>query len=364
MPEANCAGGVTQAVESANKALSPNWFSDLQFHWDASITVRRTGVRITLKDLTARELSKFFAYFFVVLWQGAQARLKSGRKYLVWFTPARPRPWYVVWSAVTLCGARLARSEAEADVVFHFEDVTISRPLPSSLGQPINGGCCDISKSVVADAFGRSAGYPLALDPAKHQGIAVEKSEENGVHDGRLVTCPTYSRPGKAYQHFVDSSDGETAFDLRTTVINRRPLFVLVKAKPASDRFSIHNRTVTFKRLEEVYSDAEVALITRFAGDMQLDWAALDVLRDRATGRIYIVDVNKTDTGPPVDLSGKDRERLKAAISSAFGELMRERSRSAKPGTVQRAANCRGPPTADVGAPDRLHGSPPLGAPE
>ena len=318
------------ALRGAPELASPsaNWFSDLQFHWDASITVRSTGVRITLKDLTAGELLKFFSYLSLVLWQGLKVRLKPGRKFRVWFTPARPRPWYVVWSAATLAGVRLARSERDADAVFYFEDVSVGRPPRLASGEPINGGCGDISKSRVAAAFERAADYGLALDPMTHCGIAVEKGEGNGLHDGRVVACPTRPLRGKTYQRFIDSSDGETAFDYRTTIINRRPLFVLVKTKSAGDRFSIHNASVTFQALEDVFSPAEIVLLTRFAEEMQLDWAAIDVLRDRVSSRIYVVDVNKTDTGPAVDLSRGDREKLKAAIASGFLELIAQRKLS------------------------------------
>jgi hypothetical protein len=124
----------------------------------------------------------------------------------------------------------------------------------------------------------------------------------------------------------VDSSDGDSAYDFRTTIINRKPVFVLVKTKHAEARFSIHNDAVVFRRLSDVFSKDEVALITRFAEGMKLDWAALDILRDRSSGRIYIVDVNKTDTGPAVDLSGEDRKKLKRAIACGFAELVRERA--------------------------------------
>ena len=88
-----------------------NWFSDLEFHWDATITVRKTGVKITLKDLTAKELSKFFAYLGVLLLQAAKVRLSGRTRYRVLFTPDRPRPWYVVWSAATLAGVKFVRED-------------------------------------------------------------------------------------------------------------------------------------------------------------------------------------------------------------------------------------------------------------
>lgn len=303
-----------------------NWFSDLQFHWDASVTVRKTGVRITLKELTAGELAKFFVYLGVLLVQAAWVRLSGRRRYRVWFTPDRPRPWYVVWSAATLAGTKFVRSADQADAIFYFEDVTAGAP-PRVAGHAVlNAGVADISKTKIAQAFGAVAGYDLALDPLAHRGKAVEKGELNGSHDGRLVDCPIAPQPGKTYQRFVDSSDGVTAFDYRTTVINRRPCFVLVKIKPAENRFSIHNVTVTFRELDEVFSGEEVELLHRFAEQMQLDWGALDVLRDRESGRIYVVDVNKTDTGPAVDLSLRDREKLKRAISAGFRDMIAERA--------------------------------------
>jgi hypothetical protein len=322
------ADGDLMQRDGAIEARQPgfNWFSDLQFHWNATITVRKTGVKITLKDLTAKELGKFFVYLGVLLVQAAGVRLSGRRRYRVLFTPDRPRPWYVVWSAATLAGAKFVRKPEEADAVFWFEDVTLGAPPRVPGHRVLNAGVPDISKTNVAETFGRIAGYDLRLDPTTHQGPAVEKSELNGKHDGRMVQCPTAAQPGRSYQRFIDSSDGMTAYDYRTTIINRRPQFVLVKTKPATNRFSIHNVTVRFHELDRVFSKTEVELLTRFAEEMELDWGAFDVLRDRNTGRIYVVDVNKTDTGPAVDLSFRCREKLKRAISWAFFEMVAERA--------------------------------------
>jgi hypothetical protein len=326
MADGNLIKGKTTFAARGAAEPGVNWFSDLRFHWDASITVRKTGVRITLKELTAGELSKFFVYLGMLTVQAAAVRLFRKKRYRVWFTPDRPRPWYVVWSAATLAGVKFVRRADDADAVFYFEDVTAGTPPRVAGHDVLNAGVTDISKTRIAEAFGRVAGYDLVLDPMTHHGRAVEKNELNGKHDGRLVDCPTAPQPGKSYQRFIDSSDGITAFDYRTTIINRRPQFVLVKTKPADDRFSIHNVTVTFHELEDVFSANEVDLIRRFAEELHLDWGAFDVLRDRASGRIYVVDVNKTDTGPAVDLSFKCRGRLKRAISRAFGDMIAERA--------------------------------------
>lgn len=326
MADIDLAGARGAAAPSpATRAPSANWFSDLRFTWTGLI-VKKNGRKIGPKELTPGELAKFFAYFAVVLLQGLRARLRGGARVKVWFTPDRPRPWYVVWSAATLAGVAFARSEDDANAVFYFEDVTLGAPPRARRGRVLNGGCADISKSQVAAVFERVAGYPLALDPERHHGVAVEKDEANGAHDGRFVHCPTVPRPGKSYQHFIDSADGDTAFDYRTTIIDQAPQCVLVKSKPAANRFSIHNTRVVYAPLEDVFSAAEVELLAAFAREMQLDWAALDVLRDRVSGRIYVVDVNKTDTGPAVDLRWRDRERLKTTISSAFLRMVSRRA--------------------------------------
>lgn len=314
----------TPVVPVAQHRPGLNWFSDLQLHWDTSVTVRKTGVRITLKELTAEELSKFFGYFGVLLVQAAGVRLSGRRRYRVCFMPDRPRPWYVVWSAATLAGIRFVRNPGKADAIFYFEDVTVGCPPRVPGRRVLNAGVTDISKTTVARVFGNVAGYDLLIDPATYQGRAVEKSEANGTHDGRIVNCPTAPKPGKSYQRFIDSSDGATAFDYRTTIINRKPRFVLVKTKPASDRFSIHNETVRLRPLEQVFSPAEHDLIERYAREMQLDWGALDILRERQSQKIYVVDVNKTDTGPAVDLSFKDREILKRETARAFRQMVQE----------------------------------------
>lgn len=297
------------------------WFADLRFT-SKGIVDRKTGRTIGAKELTPAELAKFLGYLLVVLAQSAIVHLRTRERVAVFFAPDRPRPWHVVWSAAALGGVQIVDRPDKACVAFRFEDKTIGSPAhPAAL----NGACADISKSLVADLFGAVAGYPLAIAPERHTGIAVEKSEANGAHDGRLVQCPTPALPGKSYQRFIDSAEGETAIDYRTTIIGRAPRLVLIKTKPAADRFSIHNSTVRYTALEDVFSGAEIALITRFAEAMQLDWAALDILRDRATRRIYIVDVNTTDMGPAVDLSLGDRERLKRAIASAFLTMVRGR---------------------------------------
>jgi hypothetical protein len=312
-----------------------NWFSDLRLT-RRGLIVRKTGRRIGLAEITPSEFVKFCLYFAVVLTKGLVIRMTRPSGLAVWFAPDRPRPWYILWSAMTLSGIRFARTPDSADVAFYFEDATQGVPPSAGHLAQLNAACNDISKSRVADVFADIAGYALRLDPQTHHGPAVEKSEANGLHDGRIVACPRQPAEGKSYQRLVDSSDGTTAFDYRTTIIARVPRFVLVKTKSAANRFSMHNDTVTFRELSDVFSPAELDVITRFAETMALDWAALDILRDAGCGRIYIVDVNKTDTGPAVDLSWRDRGRVMRAISLHFLAMIAGVARPDVTGTAAR----------------------------
>lgn len=303
-------------------AMSRFWLADFKLSRRGLIW-RKTGRRIGLDVITPGEVLKWWSYYLFVRMRRWRRGPAPGAARL-WFAPEQPRPWYVIWAAAIWAGLHIARSEAEADLVFYFEDST--RPAAPPPAGAINAGCADITKSRVARVFGQVAGYPLSLDPMAHHGAAVEKGEENGAHDGRIVACPTPALIGKNYERLIDATEGETAIDLRTSIVGGRPAAVVIKTKPAAKRFSIHNATVRFAAVEDVFSAAEIDLIARFSAAMRLDWGALDVLRDRANGRIYIVDVNKTDTGPAVDLSWPDRVRLTRALAEALGAFIAERS--------------------------------------
>src|SRR6185436_7447725 len=95
-----------------------------------------------------------------------------------------------------------------------------------------------------------------------------------------------------------------------------------LKKKPAAARFSIQNTSVDVKRPAEVFSAAEIAQIENFCQTMQLDWGGLDILRERETGRLYVVDVNKTDTGPAVVLNWKDRAVATQLLADALRAMV------------------------------------------
>ena len=50
---------------------------------------------------------------------------------------------------------------------------------------------------------------------------------------------------------------------------------------------------------------------------MKLDWGGLDILRHKSDGRLYIVDVNKTDM-PPLRLPWAQKLQAVSRLSKAF----------------------------------------------
>ncbi|MBW8814340.1 MAG: hypothetical protein JF588_13010 [Caulobacterales bacterium] len=301
------------------------WTSDVALR-GRTLTVRKTGAVIPLDRALATEAANWFGLYLAIRGRMLFNRLRRpGPK--VWFEPDRPRPWYLIWAAAAWNGVGIARAPQDATASFYFEDATCGRPPAHWHLRAFNYGCVDISKSHVARVFEQVFGYQLSVDPALGVGPAVEKGEANGVHDGRLVSLPIPPRPGRTYQRLIDNVEDGLAVDLRTPIVGGKPVLVFVKRRPAQDRFANHNSSASLARPRDVFSDAEIDKLGAFARAMGLDWGGLDVLRDRVSGLIYVVDVNKTDMGPPIALPFLDKIAAVARLGRALRQLVTESPR-------------------------------------
>ncbi|MET0544950.1 MAG: hypothetical protein ABWZ40_01445 [Caulobacterales bacterium] len=311
--KASFAPGLTMVFLMSTRSFW--WLAEFKLT-SKGIIVRKNGTLLTSEIITPIEIVKWLGYYILVRTVAGLRRMAYPSSPQIWFAPDTPRPWYVIWAAVSWAGFRFARSETDADIHFYFDDSTWSAPLSSTF-EYVNGRCTDISKSRVAEAFDEAVGYRLSVDPNVYDKLAVEKGQINGAHDGRIVRCPAVAKTGKSYEKLVNATENGMAVDLRTSIVGGKPVAVIRKTKPISKRFSIHNSTVKYLEVSEVFTAAETTLIEGFCAVMKLQWGALDVLRDRDDGRIYIVDVNKTDTGPAVDLTWRDRIKLTQALADA-----------------------------------------------
>lgn len=284
------------------------------------LLIRDTGVEIPLhKDFWVDVLRS--AHFILLVQLVQLWQRKNPQRALIHFFPVTPQSYYAIWPICRLAQIGITNNPQEADLLFFFQDTAFGTVSPPVSGKTVlNQACTDIRKSRVAEVFAQVFRYPLALDPLTHVGEAVEKSEGNGVHDGRIVQCPLPNRcDGMVYQHLIDNRrDKGLHLDIRTPIVGGRLPFVYLKLRESAQRFANTNWRVELAEADALFSPQEQAQLLTFARAMGLDFGGLDVLRDRHNGRIYVVDVNKTDMGPPIALSLRARLQAIRRLAEAF----------------------------------------------
>ena len=282
------------------------------------MTVRETGAEVPFDLNLVKDLYTWGSYT-------AAEKLRNispKKRPVIAIYPHTIRPWYLLWAIITRAGGRIAGPDQSSDaaLAIHFEDKTTTTPpkTPSGL-RTINFECIDITKSKVADTFKSVFGYDLSVDPASHTGLMVRKSEENGSHSGKVIQGPCKAQPGWVYQKVVNNrTDDDHVADLRCPTLLGTPALVFIKERPFDRRFDNLNTRCTLKTPSEMFSEAELTNISRFCHKMKLDFGGLDILRDNEDGRIYIVDVNKTDMGPPFALSLRDKLKAVDILANQF----------------------------------------------
>ena len=287
-------------------------FSDFDWSW-RGVRVRETGADIPFSLTLAWDVWRGGYYIICE----ALRRPAPALPITIAYSPRAPRPWYLLWGALRQAG--LTRTEGPADLTVHFSDRIYGEPVASA-ETTLNGNCTDISKSHVAKTFKAVFGYDLSLDPAQATTAFLEKGEENGIHDAQIHTTPRPAEPGRVYQKLIDNRTAHgTVLDLRCpSVFGKIPLIYL-KERPVDRRFANFNSRVRLASPSDYFSAEELAQIKIFCQAMKLDWGGLDILRHAADGRIYIVDVNKTDMGP---LALPIREKLEAV--KILGQTLRD----------------------------------------
>ena len=295
-------------------------FSDFDWSW-RGIRVRETGAEIAFNLDLARDIARGGYYVF----REALRRPQASLPITVAYTPRAPRPWYLLWGSLRQAGLTQTANHGAADLTVHFSDTTFGKA-DTVNEATLNGQCTDISKSHVANIFQSIFGYNLSLDPAQATEPYLEKGEDNGIHDGKIREHPAQAKPGRVYQKLIDNRtpDG-TVLDYRSpTVFGDIPL-VFLKERPVDQRFENLNTRVRVTTAADCFSADELAKIKAFCRAMRLDWGGLDILRDAADGRIYIVDVNKTDMGPPLSLPIKDKLSAVKTLGQALRDALMER---------------------------------------
>ncbi|GGD09716.1 hypothetical protein [Aquisalinus flavus] len=302
---------------------------------NGQLIVRNTGARISINQGFMKDVASVASFTMEVT---AIRAARSARSYVdglshpgslpharpirICFTPVAPQVWYAIWPVCRLAGINIVRDPAQADILFYFEDRETAGAMPAVMPGKymINSRCSDIRKSRVAEVFEQVFGYCLSVDPYTYSGIALMKSERNGVHDGQITPCPyVVPRQGAVFQRLIDNTaDGRIYTDIRTPVVGGTLPAIYLKQRTAATRFSNHNFRVRLSSADAELSASEQTLVLEFAARIGLDFGGLDILRDRHDGRIYIVDVNKTDMGPPTALPRAEKLIAMQKLADAF----------------------------------------------
>lgn len=190
----------------------------------------------------------------------------------------------------------------------------------------LNINSTDISKFRVDKLMQEVFGYCTVIDPLTFQGKCVKKSDANSAHDGQIIACPIEKvEEGYIYQVMIDAQvDEQFVEDIRVIFVKDHIPFVYVKYKLIENKFLSKTVSATTLAPRYVFSDEEIAKIIVVCQKMSLDFAELDVLRDRTNGKIYIVDINDTPGGFPKKKNGrelfpmKERLNLLSKLALAF----------------------------------------------
>lgn len=223
-------------------------------------------------------------------------------KYILAF-PARPSPKSALFKIAHRLGYRITQdSSRPVDLVIAWEDCTVrTRNLElgrlASIRRVINLGVSDISKECVMEVFETIFGYSIQVDPERHAGLMVRKSNLNARHDGKVIQGPAPREEGFVYQRLINNVVAGRFQEARISVFGSH-MCCLIERYPASQRFILNRGDGTLGTIGEVFSAFEIAQLQHFCAEMGLEYGAIDVLRDSNDGRIYVVDANNTPFGP------------------------------------------------------------------
>ncbi len=220
------------------------------------------------------------------------------------------------------------------DVVINWQDATFRKNdavLEKIAGEQriINYYCTDISKKNVDRIHQDVFGYATSVNPITYKGKCVKKSDYNAQHDGVIIDTPVKEAPeGFIYQKIINNKfDNTIVEDIRTPVFDDEIPLVYLKYKPVDKRFGSfltgHHavKETSVKKPEDIFSSKELQQIKAFTKGIGMDYGELDILRDRDDGKIYIIDVNNTPTGPshlPTSTKNEVLLKLAKSFSKAF----------------------------------------------
>lgn len=240
------------------------------------------------------------------------------------FAPEMPLGRHLAYQLCVRLDAPLA-APADADVVLYWQDTTLRSPRPAVVGPgAINAGVNDISKRRVHELHRQIFGYGLEPEPGAE--LVLEKSDLNSQHDGQVVARPSGAHD-RVVERLIDTRFSETVVEEQRAVIMGRRVVLVTAHFEMRHRFKEPALLSIVTSVDETFSPAEQERLVAFCRAGGADYADLDVLRDRHSGRLYVVDFNPTPAGPPRRLLRADRPRWWHELEEGWRELLHSHAR-------------------------------------
>ena len=260
-------------------------------------------------------------------WQIRHGRRRARFPMRVAFTPEAPRYFHGAYQLCERLNVQITAAP-EADVLIHWRNATEwGDPPPDLDARAVNARVRDISKRHINELHGRVFGYDL--EPELDATEFVAKSDRNATHDGRVVARRS-SEAGVVTQRLIDNRlDAHMVTDFRVVLFDRRIVLCVVRYRPVANRFLGQGFSLlaVLTPPDACFSATEQAQLAAMCDAVGADWAELDVLRDRGSGRLYVVDVNPTP-GAPIPSLSRDEDRACWRLQEAgFAQLLRAHAR-------------------------------------
>lgn len=205
-----------------------------------------------------------------------------------------------------------------ADIYIVWNGATTIRKYPNK--NAINYNCLDISKNTVSKAYEEVFNTSLLINPTEYTGLCVQKSDENAIHDGKILSCPVRNIDiNYVYQRVVNNLvTFDLVEDIRVPIIGNSIPFVYRKLRHVDARFSNVNLSTELLKVDEVLTPLQIEKILLISNLLSLDFGEMDVLIDRDTTLPFVVDVNKTPSGPPNGLSKESHHLAIKLLAEEF----------------------------------------------
>jgi len=163
----------------------------------------------------------------------------------------------------------------------------------------INHFCTNVKKDYVDEAFKAEFGYSSLVDPLSYNGHAVQKSNRQAAHDGRIIELPiSKPKPDHVYQRLINNKVEEDTYrDIRVVIFNDKVPMVFFKNKDVSIRFSGQSSSAHViwpSEFDYFFGPDLIPGVVRFCKRIGMDYGEVDVLYCRDSRRYYIIDANKT----------------------------------------------------------------------